>query len=48
MSDTDMNTDTAIDVNATAIAANLEVLHLTLVDATQRSAHTPPKRPVLK
>ena len=33
-----MSTDTAIDVNATAIAANLEVLHLMLMDATQRSA----------
>lgn len=33
-----MSTDTAIDVNATAIAANLEVLHLMLMDAAQRSA----------
>lgn len=33
-----MNTDIAIDVTAKAIAANLEALHLILVDAAKRSA----------
>lgn len=33
-----MSTHPAMDVHATAIAANLEVLHLMLMDAAQRSA----------
>lgn len=33
-----MNTDTAIDVNAKVIAANLEALHFILVDAAKLSA----------
>jgi hypothetical protein len=33
-----MNTDTAIDVNPGAIAANLEALHFILVDAAKLSA----------
>ena len=33
-----MNTDTAVDVNDKAIAANLEALHLILEDAANRSA----------
>jgi hypothetical protein len=33
-----MNTDTAIDMNAKVIAANLEALHFILLDAVKLSA----------